>query len=148
MPYLMLVIGLLIGLFALYRFFIQANVHQIKAAFLSAGFIVFCLALFYLSVTGRLPAALVLLVAVAPIALELYKKRPLSGSAPASSGNVSSEREALEILGLKEGASTEDIEKAYKKLMRKVHPDTEGSDWMAVKLNQARDLLLQKDRRP
>lgn len=51
-------------------------------------------------------------------------------------------KDALDILGLKEDASAEDIKAAYKKLMKKVHPDQEGSEWMAAKLNQAKDLLL------
>jgi hypothetical protein len=144
MPYLLLVIGLLIGLFALYRFFIQADIHQVKAAFLTAGFIVFCLSLLYLSVTGRLPAALVMLVTIAPIALEFYKKK--TPPPPQTDSSVSSTKEALDILGLKEGATKSQIEKSYKKLMQKVHPDLEGSDWMAAKLNQARDILLKSDR--
>ena len=31
-----------------------------------------------------------------------------------------------------------------KRLMKKVHPDTQGSEWMASKLNDAKDYLLKK----
>ncbi|MCE3233014.1 MAG: Heat shock protein DnaJ domain protein [Rickettsiaceae bacterium] len=50
--------------------------------------------------------------------------------------------EALEVLGLKEGCTRQEIETAYKNLMKKNHPDAGGSEYFAVKLNQARDLLL------
>lgn len=50
--------------------------------------------------------------------------------------------EALEILGLKPGASRDEIETAHKALMVKNHPDQGGTDWLASRLNQARDTLL------
>jgi len=57
-------------------------------------------------------------------------------------GNMS-RREALEVLGLSEGASREDIVKAYRNLIRKVHPDSAGgSTYLATKINQAKDALL------
>ena len=51
-------------------------------------------------------------------------------------------KEALEILGLDEGASREDIIKNHQKLIKKNHPDIGGSDWITKKLNKARDILL------
>ena len=51
--------------------------------------------------------------------------------------------EALEVLGLKEGASREEMQAAYKNLIRKVHPDAPGgSGYLASKLNQAKQALL------
>jgi DnaJ-domain-containing protein 1 len=51
--------------------------------------------------------------------------------------------EALEVLGLTDGASREEILAAYKKLIRKVHPDAPGgSGYLATKLNQAKQTLL------
>ncbi len=50
--------------------------------------------------------------------------------------------EALAILGLERGASPEDIRKAYRKMMQKLHPDHGGSNYFAAKLNQAKRVLL------
>ena len=63
-------------------------------------------------------------------------------SAPQTEQSVNSLEEAYEILGLEEDATKKDVQAAYKKLMQKVHPDQDGSEWMAAKLNQARDLVL------
>ena len=49
---------------------------------------------------------------------------------------------ALEILGLTETASKDDIIKKYQDLMKKNHPDKGGSEWITKKLNQARETLL------
>ena len=51
-------------------------------------------------------------------------------------------KEALEILGLDESATKEDIIKSHQKLIKKNHPDIGGSDWVTKKLNKARDILL------
>ena len=50
--------------------------------------------------------------------------------------------EALDVLGLEAGASAEEVRAAHRKLMMRVHPDQGGSDWLAARLNEARDVLL------
>ena len=50
--------------------------------------------------------------------------------------------EALQILGLKSGASEAEVKAAHHRLMRAAHPDAGGSDWLAARINQARDVLL------
>jgi DnaJ family protein C protein 19 len=50
--------------------------------------------------------------------------------------------EALKVLGLKPGASAEDVKAAHKRLQRTNHPDAGGTDYLAGKINQARDILL------
>ena len=50
--------------------------------------------------------------------------------------------EAFEILGLNKDASQEQINAAYHKLMKSMHPDKGGSPYLAQKLNEARDTLI------
>lgn len=51
-------------------------------------------------------------------------------------------REALQILGLREGASKEQIRDAHRRLMRLNHPDNGGSTMIATKVNEAKDFLI------
>lgn len=82
--------------------------------------------------------------------LDSYLQRRFPGEAPfgdsgggATGGGANLDRkEALAVLGLAEGASEEDIITAHRRLMQKLHPDRGGNDYLAAKINQAKDLLL------
>lgn len=52
--------------------------------------------------------------------------------------------QALNVLGLSEGATDDDIKEAHRRLMSGLHPDHGGSTYLASKINQAKDVLLGK----
>lgn len=49
--------------------------------------------------------------------------------------------EAMAVLGLGEGAKVPDIDEAYRRLMGQLHPDKGGTDYLAAKINEAREVL-------
>src|SRR5271157_1083677 len=65
-----------------------------------------------------------------------------SGSGARSTSGDMTVEEAFAILGLAPGADAEAIKEAHRRLMVKLHPDHGGSDYLATKINRARDVLL------
>lgn len=61
--------------------------------------------------------------------------------ASATNGNMTHEEAAL-ILGISTRAAADEIREAHRRLIAKNHPDTGGSDYLAAKINQVRDVLL------
>jgi DnaJ-domain-containing protein 1 len=53
-----------------------------------------------------------------------------------------SREEAYQVLGLEPGASPERIRDEYKRLMKKMHPDQGGTNYLAARINEAKDVLL------
>lgn len=69
-----------------------------------------------------------------------YRQHSQTHRKPATS-NMSI-TEAYEVLGLTPDANSHAIIEAHRKLMHKNHPDRGGSDYLATRINQAKETLL------
>lgn len=49
---------------------------------------------------------------------------------------------ALQVLNLSEGATQEEVLRAHRELIKRVHPDRGGSSYLAAEVNRARDVLI------
>jgi hypothetical protein len=85
--------------------------------------------------------------------LETYLDRRFAGWRQADEGQSEERRrndrggamtrdQAYQILGLAQGASAEEIIRAHRSLMQKLHPDHGGSTALAAQVNEAKDVLL------
>jgi DnaJ homolog subfamily C member 19 len=143
---------LLLGAAALFVFlgglraFERADVRSIKAL---GGWVLalggLSLALLMI-LTGRASIALGAILLFGPMLWQMWKGTQTPGSRPSGppprTGTTLSRAEAYEVLGLSPGATEAEIRDAHRRLMRAAHPDHGGSDWLATRINQARDVLL------
>lgn len=112
--------------------------------------------IFFMVIRGKLHWLGGIVAATIPFLPGLYQKfldrirtqKKLSeNETPAPQAPLTSTEEAMEILGLsgditKGEITAEMIGDAHRKLIQKLHPDRGGNDYLAAKINQARDLLL------
>ena len=69
-------------------------------------------------------------------------RRNGDAATPPRNTTVMSREEALDVMGLEEGATPDDIRTAHHRLMKRLHPDQGGTTFLATKVNQAKDVLL------
>lgn len=133
---------------------------RLMAGFL---FLIFFGLVLLLTVTGRLHYIAAVVTGLLPFvkkALPLLRYVPLlrrfvkqkqaqsssdegtNNSGSSGSSSQLSRAQALQILGLQEDATREEIVEAHRRLMQRCHPDRGGNDFLAAQLNAAKDTLL------
>lgn len=141
---------LIVGVLLLIRWFTQADPQNVRSLFKIIAVVAAIAAVVILILTGRLYALMIGVTALAPLTPFFVRffnsgaEADVGTKSQASSSPFMSPEEAYRILGLKTGATPADIKKAHKTLIQKIHPDHGGSDYLTQKVNQARDILLEK----
>ncbi|MBN4046472.1 DnaJ domain-containing protein [bacterium AH-315-P15] len=144
-------------LWAIARFFAEGDPRVMGKAIKWGGAGLFIVAAIMFALLGRYPITLMLggaaafLLGLPDSFLTRGEPREDEGSRQQSHHYAKSpglgpmsENEACEVLGLPKDASSEEIRDAHKRLIKQYHPDHGGSDYLAAKINMAKDILLKK----
>ncbi|CAN5284441.1 molecular chaperone DnaJ [soil metagenome] len=114
---------------------------RISSAVLATGAFA---AAFFMAMEKQVTVAIVLMVVGLWLAASARFPRAAQAqpsASPAAPGPMTMS-DAYAILDLKPGCTREDVQEAYLRLMKVVHPDRGGGAGLATKLNAARDKLL------
>ena len=66
------------------------------------------------------------------------------GAGPSPGGGPMDAEEARALLGVGKDAGPDAIKQAHRRLMKQVHPDHGGSDYLAARINEAKEVLLEE----
>ena len=157
MPALLAGVILLGLLLILARGYTGANARSLAKGVRFSGGIILALATVALAITGRVGFAFLtaggawylLFGSAPPWYGPTYGPRGTGGrqngtrSSPPQTTSMS-RSEALKVLGLEEGASETEVRAAHKRLIQQIHPDKGGTNYLAAKINEAKDVLLRR----
>jgi DnaJ-domain-containing protein 1 len=82
-----------------------------------------------------------------PLLMPFFLRRKAADASPSTSASRMSLSQARAILGVQERASEQEIKAAYYALIQKLHPDVGGNDYLAAQLNEAKDILLNANKK-
>jgi hypothetical protein len=143
-------IAVLVGGLWLVKSYAKANPQQSKAMSNRIGGYVLLGFAAFVAFRGQIEYAVpVAVVALGMLGYQKYfGQKPQAEQArptqpPPPRGRVKMSRaEALQVLGLPASATVDDIKAAHRRLLKDFHPDKGGSDYLAAKVNEAKDALL------
>ncbi|ORU93254.1 MAG: aconitate hydratase [Cycloclasticus sp. symbiont of Bathymodiolus heckerae] len=153
---LLILISIVLGAIYLVRWFLTTPAETVAANIRKSLWLFLGLGLIFLAVSGKLNIIFAFIGSAIPLiarhlpnllrVLGIVKtiKSARENNQPPAAPKVQSmnNKEALDILGLKSGASKKDITDAHKRLMQKNHPDKGGSEHLATQINHAKKTLL------
>jgi hypothetical protein len=67
-----------------------------------------------------------------------------AGRASGAGARGMSENEAYQVLGLREGASRDEVVRSHRTLIKRLHPDQGGTTDLAARVNEAKDVLMRR----